>query len=283
MIAINGAWEKFELLGLAFHGQAWNESSVSWEILQPPTAYLCHNLHKGIRRHGSPSFLRLVLPILPSTVRHGLSASRFLLQACPSRRTVNHMNTAAVVLVSIFIGALFIVILGGLATLIYLHIQVRKAQTEMLAEYQESTEWLRKMAGDLVGEVSEQVSGARTSFSGIRTDIKAALESHGNLVADTLAKHEAAFQEKLGKINGAALEVACARAVKASNQIVGVATFLQKMLAEGAEPATDEKLAPDSYGPEDTVYTKQSRTAAVDEAIFALEDLDAMSEHAPVS
>ena len=191
------------------------------------------------------------------------------------------METAGVVVLALFGGAIFIVILGGLATLIVLHIRQRKMQIEISAEFRAAVDKLGTLTQKLAADVDGSISGARTSFGGIRTDIKAALEAHGNLVADTLAKHEAAFQEKLGKINGAALEVACARAVKASNQIVQVASFLQSLMTSGAEPASAEAPAAEAYGPEDTVYARRSHTAAVDEAISGLEDLENMSEMAP--
>src|SRR5271163_1178229 len=159
------------------------------------------------------------------------------------------MNSAATVLVSLFVGAFLVVILGGLATLIVLHLRLRKAQIEISAEFRAAVDKLGTLTEKLAADVDASISGARTSFGGIRQDIKAALESHGNLVADTLAKHEKDFQEKLGKINGAALEVACARAVKASNQIVQVASFLQSLMTQGAEPASAETPAPEAYGP----------------------------------
>lgn len=180
------------------------------------------------------------------------------------------MQTASVVIVSLFLGALFIVILGGMATLIVLHLRLKKSLADASVAFVAS-----------VADMKSLVDGARTSFGGIRQDIKTALNEHGNLVADTLAKHEAAFQEKLGKINGAALEVACARAVKASNQIVQVASFLQTLMTSGSEPASAEAPAAEAYGPEDTVYARRSRTAEVDEAISGLEDLENMSDMAP--
>lgn len=191
------------------------------------------------------------------------------------------METAGIVLLSIFGGAIFIVIIGALATLIVLHIRLKKSQNETEKAFRRAVDEINALVVKLSGDVDASISGARTSFSGIRSDIKTALDAHANQVGDTLAKHDKAFQDKLGKINGTALEAACVRAVQAANSIVQVASFLRKMIAEGGEPSTASNLAPEEYGPAETVYSQQSRTAELDDSVFEIEGADVMSDAAP--
>lgn len=187
------------------------------------------------------------------------------------------MQTAGIVVLCLFGGALFVLLVGGLATLIVLHVRLKRAMSEISTEFRHAVEKMETASVKLSADVEASIAGARTSFSGIRADMKTILTEHGNQVADTLARHDKAFQEKLGKINGAALEAACVRAVQAANQIVQVASFLRTMISEGAEPATASNLAPEEYGPSETIYSTQSRIAATDEAVFELEDAEAMS------
>ena len=185
------------------------------------------------------------------------------------------MGTAGIVVISLFLGALFIVIIGALATLIYLHIRLKKAMADVSSQFNVAA-----------ATINDSITGARTSFTGIRQDVKTALETHGNHVADVLAKHQKAFEETVGKVNGAALEAACVRIVKATGQISGVAKSLQALLYAqdgGMEPAapTAVPLAPEEYGPEDTIYAVQSPSARMDaesEAADAIENVSAYAE-----
>jgi hypothetical protein len=182
------------------------------------------------------------------------------------------MNTAGIVVVSLFLGALFIVILLALATLIYLHLQLKKAVADVSVKFAATAK-----------EINDSITGARTSFTGIRQDVKTALDNHGNQVADVLAKHQKAFEETVGKVNGAALEAACVRIIKATGQISGVAKTLQAMLYAadgGLEPPAPSAtpLAPEEYAPEDTIYSAQSPAAKMDSLAEALDAIEFQSD-----
>ena len=184
------------------------------------------------------------------------------------------MSSAGLIVISLFAGALFIVIILALAALIYLHLQLKKTVAEAVAGFAAAT-----------ASIQDSITGARTSFTGIRQDVKTALETHGNQVADVLAKHQKAFEETVGKVNGAALEAACVRSIKAAGQITAVAKSLQALLYAqdgGMEPApTAAPLAPEEYGPEDTIYAVQSPQAKMDalsEAADAIENVSAYAE-----
>ena len=183
------------------------------------------------------------------------------------------MNTASLILVALFGGALFVIVLLGVATLIYLHFQLKKQVESAVLGFATAAR-----------EINESIAGARTSFSGIRQDVKISLENHGNQVADVLAKHQKAFEETVGKVNGAALEAACARSIQAAGQIVAVAKELKTLLyaAEGGLETPQTPLAPEEYAPSDTIYAIRGPAAKMDDLASAAEAVEFQSENAAV-
>lgn len=185
------------------------------------------------------------------------------------------MNPAAIAIVSLFAGVVLVIIVGGLATLIYLHIQFKKQVATVTAQFTATAK-----------EITESITGARTSFGGIRQDVKTALIAHGNEVGDVLAKHRKSLDEMIGKINGVALEAACAHVVRSSKEIAAVAVNLQRLLypIDGIEQGEVIRppLAPEEFAPEDTVYVAQTATARSDTLASALDDLEHFSDNVPV-
>lgn len=221
--------------------------------------------------------LRLVRSPTSLHVKLGLSNQplSFPLQAWSIRRTLNSMNPAGLILASLFAGGFLVIIVGGLATLIYLHIQFKKQVATVTAQFAATAK-----------EITESITGARTSFGGIRQDVKTALTSHENQVGDVLAKHQKAFEETVGRINGVALEAACAHVVQASKQIAGVAVNLQRLLypVDGEEEREPVRvpLAPEEYAPDDTIYSGQTSSARMDRLADAADAVEHMSDNASV-
>ncbi len=183
------------------------------------------------------------------------------------------MNTAGLVVVCLFAGALFVVILAALATLIFLVLQLKKQVTTAVSGFTTATK-----------AIDDSIAGARTSFAGIRQDVKASLTEHSNRTADVLAAHQKAFEDTVGKVNGAALEAACKRSIQAAAQIVDVATNLKQLLyaAEGGMEQPPVPLAPEEYAPSESIYATQSPTARADALANAAEVVEFQSNSVPV-
>lgn len=180
------------------------------------------------------------------------------------------MNTLAAVIVAVFAGALFVVLIGGIATLIVLHIRSQKASKENSGIMADFMADLGTLLESQRTEMLSLVEGARASFSGIRQEIKASQDAQSKTLAKALKDQEAVFEAKVGNINGEILQAASVRAVQACSKLSTLAVTLQTMLvAHEVQPGAD--LAPEEYGPSDTIYDMQNVTGRRDDAALAEE------------
>lgn len=195
------------------------------------------------------------------------------------------MNLVGIIALSLLAGAFLIVIVGGLATLIVLHLRVQKSHAELvsaMAEFtanqsssigqnHENLENLMEDAaaefGDLVGQCKVDlvaiIESARSSFGSIRQEIKTSLAVQDELFDASLKAHASLISEKVGSINGQMLEQASIRAVRALGELTQLTTTLRNLLhSHETQPGAD--LAPEEYGPSDDLFVKQGDTARMD-------------------
>lgn len=187
------------------------------------------------------------------------------------------MNSVAISIVSVFAGVLLVLLIGGMAALIVLHLRAAKAHRELLTRMdvfaQETTENFATFSTSLAGVLTQQradvgtmIDGARSSFTGIRQDIKTAQEAQGKSLAKSLKEFEAAFRESIGKINGEALFKASVENMRAVREMTALCITLKSVLADHEAPAALTELGPEEYGPSDTIYSRVAETARLDEA-----------------
>jgi hypothetical protein len=188
------------------------------------------------------------------------------------------MATFGIVLASIFGGILFVILVAGIAAMIFLHLRTQKEyralSQQMNTFAKETTRNFESFSSDLAAVLTQQradvgtmIEGARSSFTGIRQDIKAAQDSQAKAIGIVLKKHEAAIDDLLGKFNGKQIEAAAIRIVGATKEMVRVASLLnQLVMSQDVMPAND--LAPEEYGPSDTIYGRQSEAAILDNAVL---------------
>ena len=165
------------------------------------------------------------------------------------------MSTVAVAIVSVFASFLLLIIVLGLIALIVLHLRAQKANKDLVA-------FLAQYKTDLAGIVE----GARSSFAGIRQEIKASQEKQDKLLAAALKAHDAGFREAIGKFNPTALEAASIKIFNASATLVRVASTLQALLVSHEVPEGAADLTPEEYAPSDTIYSAISESARLDQA-----------------
>lgn len=191
---------------------------------------------------------------------------------------VNPMNTAAIVLVSIFSGAFLIVIVGALAALIYLHVKAAKRDALMLDAMEQHQLALGSLVEEATTQMMATIESAKASFTGIRKDIKESQTTQETALVKSLMLHDKAFQETMARINPIALEAASAKILHATGSIAKVASTLQALLVTHDVPEAGADLLPEEYGPSDTVYAKQSDSARMDQALERMET----EENAPM-
>jgi gas vesicle protein len=175
------------------------------------------------------------------------------------------MQTTAAIIIALFAGALFIVIIGGMAALIVLHIrgqksaaELQKSMADFIAESKAGQESFQK---ELVGIVD----GARSSFSGVRTEVAKALETQLKAVSKALKDQEQVFADKVGNINGEVLQASSLRALQACRDLSILTNTLRNMLVDHeVQPGAD--LAPEEYAPSDTIYAMQGAVDRADAA-----------------
>lgn len=174
------------------------------------------------------------------------------------------MNVAAVAIVSIFAGIFLVALIGGMATLIVLHLRAQKANKELLSKFVEFGDALTLTLKAHRDEITGIIEPAKASFSGIRQDIKAAQQAQDKLLAAALKAHDQGFREVMGKINPAAMEASSVRLLNATGKIVQVASTLQALLVTHEVPEGAQDLAPEQYGPSDTIYSTVSEQSRLD-------------------
>lgn len=195
------------------------------------------------------------------------------------------MNSVAVAIIAVFFGALLVLLIGGMGALVYLHLKANRAHAELLARMeafeksiQESFssfgEDLEATLTKYQGESVTLIDGARSSFTGIRQDMKASHDALAKGIAEVLTKHEMAFKESIGRINGEALLKASMQALQATKEISALCFTLKNLLVDHQAPAAETELGPEEYAPSDTIYTKMSEAARMDAAIADMEAAD---------
>lgn len=162
------------------------------------------------------------------------------------------METVGIVLVSLLAGAILLVNMAGMVTLIVLHLRARKMHSELV-----------KAMTEFTGETSRIVEACRSAFGGIRQEIKSAMEGQTRAIGTTIGAHEAKFNEALGKINGEALMRASVEALRALKELSALTVTLKNLLVDHSAPAAE--LGPEEYGPNDDLFVKQGDTARMDD------------------
>jgi hypothetical protein len=165
------------------------------------------------------------------------------------------MSTVAVSIISVFASFILLIIVIGLAALIVLHLRAQKANRELAA-------FLTQYKSDL----TSLVDGARSSFTGIRQEIKTSQEKQDKLLANALKAHDAGFRDAIGKFNPTALEAASIKIFNASATLVRVASTLQALLVTHEVPESAADLLPEEYAAGDTIYSSISESARLDQA-----------------
>lgn len=175
------------------------------------------------------------------------------------------METVGIILASILGGIFVVVLVGGMATLIVLHIRgqksaaaLQKSMADFIAESKMGQDSFQK-------ELSGIVDGARSSFSGVRTEVAKALETQLKAVSKALKDQEQVFADKVGNINGEVLQAASIRALQSCRDLSSLTITLRNMLVEH-EVQPGANLAPEEYGPSDTIYAMQGAVDRADAA-----------------
>lgn len=173
------------------------------------------------------------------------------------------MNTVGIIALSLLAGIVLVIIIGGLATLILLHIRVQKSHTALVNAMEKFTADIWSSSGQARESLSGIVEGARNSFGGIRKEIVTAQENQSKSIEIVLKAQGEQFNAALGKINGEALTRASVEALRALKELSALTVTLKNLLVDHSAPAVD--LGPEEYGPNDDLFVKQGDTARMDD------------------
>lgn len=166
------------------------------------------------------------------------------------------MNVAAVVIVSVVAAILLVLLVAGMGAMIFLHLKTQKAIVE-----------LQTAIAEFAGESKTLIEGARSSFTGIRQDIKAAQDSQSKAIGIVLKKHETAIEDLIGKFNGKAIEIAAYKITGATAKVERVVGLLNQLVMD-RDVIQPNDLGAEEYAPSDTIYGTRSEAARLDDAVM---------------
>lgn len=169
------------------------------------------------------------------------------LQAWKIWRTVKPMNVIGIVSLSLLCGLFLALLIGGLATLLWLAVKLRREVSQMTAAMQ------TLIAGNHA-EMKSSIESAKASFSSIRTEMKTVLDTHNKSTRSMLEEHRKQMKEGIDKINAEALIGASARAVQACQRLENAAGIIQKLFLDANDVPTGRGYAPEETAPENTTF-----------------------------
>lgn len=172
------------------------------------------------------------------------------------------MNVIGIIALSLLAGIVLVVQIGGLATLIVLHLRVQKSHVALAAAMEKFAMDAASSSGQARESLSGIVEGARNSFGGIRKEIVTAQENQSRSIEIVLKAHSEGFNAALGKINGEALTRASIEALRALRELSALVVTLKNLLVDHQAPAAE--LGPEEYGPSDELFVRTSDTARMD-------------------
>lgn len=178
------------------------------------------------------------------------------------------MQTTASVIVALFLGALFVVIVGGMALLVFLHLRLQKMAKELSEMMGNFVPQLKSSTEASQKELNRILEGARSNFSGVRADVSKALETQMKSVSKAMKEQEQVFAEKVGNINGEVLQAASIRALRACQDLSALTVTLKNLLVSHEVSQPGAELGSEEYGPSDTIYAMQSATDRADAAVI---------------
>lgn len=164
------------------------------------------------------------------------------------------MNSAGLIVIAIFGGALLVLLLVGMLVLGWVLWQVKAA----------------------VAEHSKLLESSKTQFAAIHADMARQQEQFAKDTHAVLQTHANAIGIIVGKINGDVLAEASVRAVNACARMEKMAVAVEKLLLT-VDTAPESNLDPEAYGPTDTIYGTVSDVARGDREAEAEESQDTLS------
>lgn len=171
-------------------------------------------------------------------------------------------------------GIVFLVIVGGIAAVIYVQFRINKKQAEIEAAIQNFSTSLNSTLENYKQEIGSIVDGARQGFTGIRQDIKTSQENQEKKLSATMKALEKSFADTVGKINGDALQISAAKSIQAAARIERTANLLNQILMTHEVPQ-ETNLGAEEYAPTDAGRTIYSATAIQDQVVMQEEAQDA--------
>jgi hypothetical protein len=187
------------------------------------------------------------------------------------------MSSVGLILASFLAGILMLLIVAGLAALIWLHIRSQRQMEELAKNLVGFSQELMDTLELHRTDTTSMIDGARSSFTGIRQEIKTSQDAQAKALAAALKAHETAFKDTIGRINGDVLVKASVEAIRATRELSVLAQTLKNLLADHAAPAATD-LGPEEYGPSDTIYAMRNDAGRLDDSAMQ----DEADEQAPL-
>lgn len=171
------------------------------------------------------------------------------------------MNELGIIAIALAAGAFCVLLLLGLAVLLWVAFENRKQATafagiqndlraEMRGVLEKSQSEMLKASTEHAARLRAELESAKSALGKTQAQVAAAWEKIEKDLSATLESHRKEMREEIEKINAEALQAAAVRSIHAVRELEKVVTLLQKLMLEAGEKPGSE-YGPEEYATED--------------------------------
>lgn len=175
------------------------------------------------------------------------------------------MNSAGLIVIAIFGGAMLVLLIAGMMVLGWVLWQAKAAIAELQRELVANG-----------AESKRHLEDSKTQFAAIAIEMNRQMVAHQQETRSQLAGHASLMAAEISKINATALAGASIQAIKACARLELLAVAVEKLL-RNVDTSPESTLDPEAYGPTDTIYGTVSDVARGDREAEAEESQDTLS------
>ena len=199
------------------------------------------------------------------------------------------MTTFEAVALAVFAGIFLALIVAALGVAIYLTWQVKRSADKLISNSESVYAWTKELLDQNAGQMRQVFDSSKSSFTGIRQEVRGALELASAETREALTAHQQVMTDLVAGINASELLKAVQRLVATSVRLEELAKVFNEWVmsqeTEEIEPANAEpilfadfkpkvKYRSTEYAPPASTYTSQSVAGQNDEAAMIEEAAD---------
>ena len=197
------------------------------------------------------------------------------------------MTTFEAVTLAVFAGIFLALIVAALGVAIYLTWQVKRSADKLISNSESVYAWTKELLDVHAGQMRQVFDSSKSSFTGIRQEVRGALELASKETREALTAHQQVMTDLVAGINASELLKAVQRLVATSVRLEELAKVFNEWVMSQEEPETANeapiqfadfkpkaRYGAGEYAPPASTYTSQSVSGQNDEAAIIEEAAD---------